>query len=202
MKSLRLFTLALICLVMAGTAVAQEVKPGTIGVRAGIGTDISGGIAYGIQLGYTMNQLPNGLEMGLALFGGKFEEDSNNGFNDYHEETTVFVIGAMVNYLFRWGIEMKGPYFLAGVGVGAVSVEWTESSPTDTSLGPPLPGGGSSQSEEGTTGGLILNFGIGGRFNEKFDLRFQVPTMFIGGGDERDGAVVPMFMLTAGLQFG
>jgi len=86
--------------------------------------------------------------------------------------------------------------FVVGMGVGAVSVEWEERSDTDTSLGTPLPGGGSMQSEEGTVGGLIINFGLGHRFNEVFDLRFQIPTFFIGGGEYRDGAVIPTFTIT------
>jgi hypothetical protein len=34
----------------------------------------------------------------LGAFGGKFEEDTNNGFNDYHEETDLIVIAALANY--------------------------------------------------------------------------------------------------------
>ena len=74
-------------------------------------------------------------------------------------------------------------------------------SDTDETLGTLRPGGGSSQSEEGTVGGVILNFGLGYRFNEQFDLRAQVPTFFISAGDQRDGAVVPTFMATAGISF-
>jgi hypothetical protein len=57
------------------------------------------------------------------------------------------------------------------------------------------------QSEEGSTAGVILNFGIGYRFTQLFDLRAQVPTFFISGGDERDGKVVPTITITAGLNF-
>ena len=202
MKQLLATVLMLVCvsLIVTGTANAQE-KPGMVGVRAGIGTDIQGGIAYGLQLNYTLFQQANALEIGLAVFGGSFEEESNNGFNDYFEETNILVIGALVNYLFRYDMELDGPYLLAGVGVGAISVEWEESSPTDGSLGTPLPGGGSMMSEEGTTAGFIINLGLGHRFTETFDLRVQVPTFIISGGDERDGKVVPMITLTAGLSF-
>jgi len=212
MKRILLVTalVATLGVAMTGAAFAQDadksetsetVKPGSVGIRAGIGTDIQGGIAYGLQLNYTLFTLPNAIEMGLAIYGGHFEEDSNNGFNDYHEETDILVIAAMVNYLFRYSMEQSSVYFLAGGGVGAVSVEWTESSDTDTSLGPPLPGGGSSQSEEGTVAGLLLNFGLGYRFTENFDLRAQVPVLFVSGGDERDGVVVPLFTITAGVNF-
>ena len=193
--------LILACLVVAVGNNAYAEKAGSVGVRFGIGTDINGGIAYGGQLNYTLYQNLNAVEMGLAVFGGKFEEDSNNGFNNYHEETSIFVIGAIVNYLFRYSLDVSGPYLLAGIGVGTISVEWEESSDTDSSLGTPLPGGGSMQSEEGSVAGLILNFGIGHRFNKTFDLRAQVPTFFISETENRDGKVVPMITITAGLSF-
>jgi hypothetical protein len=191
--------LACFSLLCTGTAYAE--KTGSIGIRGGIGTDITGGIAYGGQLNYTYFQALNAIEMGIAVFGGHFEEDSNNGYNDYHEETDILVVAAMVNYLFRWSLEASGPYFLAGIGAGSFSVEWQEQSPTDTSLGTLLPGGGSMQSEEGTVGGFIINFGVGHRFNQLFDLRVQAPVFFVSSYGDRDGAVVPTFTLTAGLSF-
>jgi hypothetical protein len=209
MKRIKLVTalVALAALMLAGAADAQDdannqkEKPGSVGVRFGVGTDITGGIAVGGQVNYTLFQLQNAIEMGLAVFGGKFEEESDNGFNTYNETTDILVIGAMVNYLFRYSRESSAVYFVGGAGAGAISVEWEETSDTDVSLGTPLPNGGSMQSEDGTVGGLILNFGLGYRFSEKFDLRGQVPVFFISGGDERDGQVVPLFSITAGLNF-
>lgn len=200
-KLLTAGVLVVVCIGMAIGAAAQDQTPGMIGVRAGIGTDISGGIAYGAQLDYKLLQDANAIELGLAVFGGKFEETSDNGFNEYTEETTIFVFGALVNYLVRYSLDSGGVYLLGGAGFGAISVEWEERSDTDTSLGTPLPGGGSKQSEEGTTGGLILNLGLGYRFSEQFDLRAQAPTFFISAGDERDGMVVPTVTITAGLSF-
>lgn len=203
-----LFTMGLIagCLavLVAGPLQAQEAaeaeKPGVFGIRLGIGTDIQGGIAYGGQVNYTLFKANNAFELGLGVFGGKFEETSDNGFNIYEEETTIFVIGAIGNYLFNWSMEKSGPYFVAGLGVGAVSVEWEERSPTDTSLGTPLPGGGSMQSEEGSGAGIIINFGIGHRFSENFDLRAQIPTFFFDAPGDASG-VVPTITVTAGFNF-
>jgi len=158
-------------------------------------------VAYGGQLDYTLFRGLNSLEVALAGFGGTFEEDSNNGFNDYHEETDLVVIGAMANYLFRHGLEASGPYFVLGAGVGAISVSWREESPTDTSLGSPLPGGGSFQEEDGTVGGLILNPGIGHRFSERFDVRAQVPTFFVAEGESRAAQTIPTFTITLGIGF-
>ncbi len=201
-SSSSLIILTLTALLIAADSVCAQESPGVAGARIGAGTDITGGVAYGAQLDYTLFQNPNAFELGFALFGGTFEEDSDNGFNEYHEETTVVVFAAIANYLFRYSPESEGPYFVAGAGVGAVSVEWEESSATDTSLGTALPGGGSKQSEDGTTSGLILNFGIGTRLNDSFDLRLQVPTFFISAGDQRDSAVVPTVTATLGIKFG
>ena len=155
----------------------------------------------GGQIDYTLLQGPNSFELGLVGFGNKFTEDSNNGFNDYQEETDVLVIAGIANYLFRHSMANGGPYFVAGAGVGAFAVEWREESPTDTSLGSPLAGGGSFQEEEGTTAGLILNFGIGHRFNEQFDIRAQAPTFFISSGDQRGDQVIPTLTVTLGIGF-
>lgn len=193
--------LLLISLEVALVSTAFAQSPGRTGARFGVGTDISGGIAYGGQIDYTLFQGDNSLEFGLAFFGGSFEEDSSNGVNDYHEETDILVFGGMANYLPRHGVDSGGPYFVVGLGVGAFSVNWREESPTDTSLGSALAGGGSFQEEDGTTAGLIVNLGMGHRFTEKFDLRVQVPTFFISSGDSRESQVVPTFTLTAGIAF-
>ncbi len=78
---------------LVNTAYAQS--QGRAGIRFGAGTDISGGVAYGGQIDYTIFQGANSFELGLAFFGGSFSEDSNNGFNDYHEETDVLVIAGI-----------------------------------------------------------------------------------------------------------
>jgi hypothetical protein len=186
-------------LVSAAPTLAQA--PGNAGLRFGIGTDIEGGIAFGGTVDYTLPRQSNAFELGLTLFYGSFEEESNNGFNDYFETTDIFAVAAIANYLFRHSMDVPGPYFVVGAGVGAFSVSWREESPTDLSLGPPLPGGGTYQEEDGVSGGAIINFGIGHRFTEKVDLRAQVPTFFIGGGEEREGGVIPTFTLTLGIAF-
>lgn len=201
MKSLPQILIVLICVALAVPGAAYAGKAGLVGVRAGVGTDIEGGIAYGAQVNYTLFQKTNAIELGLAVFGGSFDEESTEGGNTYFEETNIFVVGAIVNYLFRYDMALDGPYILAGVGVGSISVEWEERSDTDTSLGPPLPGGGSMQSEDASAAGMILNVGLGYRFTEMFDLRVQVPTFFISETDARDGKVVPTLTLTAGLSF-
>ncbi len=198
MRRVSRFALLLACLGLAlsNTAYAQ----GRTGLRIGAGADISGGVAFGGQIDYTLPRGSNSFELGLAGFGGKFEEDLSSGIHNYHEETEILVVAAIANYLFRHDLEGGGPYFVAGIGVGGFSVSWREESPTDPSLGSPF-GGGSFQEEDGTAAGMILNFGIGHRFNEQFDLRLQAPTFFISGGEERSDQVIPTFTVTLGIGF-
>ncbi|HEY5691775.1 MAG TPA: hypothetical protein VIS49_09980 [Cyclobacteriaceae bacterium] len=174
-------------------AYGQTSQTGTFGIRAGIGTDISLGISYGAGFNYCLQE---NMELGLVLFGGKFSETSNNGFNYYEETTNIFAIAAQANWLFNHRPDETKPFFIAGTGLASISYDWEERSATDTSLGTPLPGGGSMQSEEGSTGGIIFNIGAGMTFASPFDLRFEVPIM-VPFGVENVG-VVPLFMLTAG----
>jgi hypothetical protein len=146
-------------------AYGQVDQIGTFGIRAGIGTDISLGISYGAGFNY---RLKENMELGLVLFGGKFSETSNNGFNDYDETTNIFAIATQANWLVNHSPDETKPFFIAGTGIAFISYEWEEKSATDTSLGTPLPSGGSMQSEEG---------GAGMTFNGPFDLRFEVPIM-------------------------
>jgi hypothetical protein len=183
------------CLLLSTSVAYSQSQVGSFGVRAGIGTDISLGIAYGGNFNYRMME---NFELGLNLFGGKFSETSDNGFNIYEETTSVFVLGAMGTWLYKYRPEEKKPYFLTSAGLGFVSYDWEERSDTDSSLGTLLPGGGSMQSESGSTGGLLLGLGIGYTFGSPFDLRFDVPILVPFA--EAVG-VVPLFMLTAGYRF-
>ena len=171
------------------------------GLRVGIGTDITGGIAYGGELNYTRALGINAMELSLAVFGGCFDETSEEGNNLYEETTDILVVAALANYLISYSMDKPGPYFVVGAGVGAFSVDWEERSATDTSLGPLLPGGGSMQSDDGTSAGVILNFGIGHRFSEQLDVRGQIPTFFISSAPGEATAVAPTFELTLGYRF-
>ena len=200
MKRFARLGVVLVCIAaaFAGTADAQ-IADG-IGIRAGVGTDITGGVVFGAELNYTRGLGLNAVELGVAFFGGSFEEDSEEGNFTYFEETDIVVVAALVNYLFSYSLDKPGPYFVAGAGVGAISVDWEEFSPNDSSIGPPV-SGGFLDSDDGTAGGLILNFGIGHRFSPQFDLRAQVPTFFILGAPGDATTVAPAVTVTAGLRF-
>ena len=52
------------------------------GLRAGLGTDISGGVAYGVALTYVKMLGLNGLELQFGAYGGTFKETTEE-FHTY-----------------------------------------------------------------------------------------------------------------------
>jgi hypothetical protein len=171
------------------------------GLRAGIGTDVTGGIAYGVTVSYTRVLPVHAWEFGLSFYGGSFEEDTDEDINSYHEETDIGVFAVMANYLFNYSKGAKTTYMMLGAGAGAFSVDWTESSETDTSLGTPFGANGSSQSEDGSSGGMIFNLGVGRRLTEEFDMRIEAPIFMIFSAPGEATAVAPTLTLTAGYRF-
>lgn len=198
MVKLSKFIILAMVLVYVGTGISAN--PGSFGIRAGIGTDISGGIAYGGGINYLFETSSNPVEVGLVVYGGSFEETTEE-FHTYTEKTDILVIGVMANYLFNYQKDKQGLFFLLGGGIGAVSVEWEESSPTDESLGPPLAGGGSKQTDEGSSAGFVLDLGIGYKFNGPVDMRFEIPIIIITGAPEKASSIAPTFTLSLGVRF-
>jgi len=187
----------LLTALLGGSALAQD----GAGLRAGLGTDISGGIAYGMTLTYSRLLPVNAWEFGFSIYGGSFEEDSDNGFNDYHEETDVRVFAVMANHMWGYAKGAKTTYMMVGGGAGVFSVDWLEQSPNDTSLGTPFGANGSQQSEEGSSAGTLLNLGVGHRFTNQFDMRLETPVFFIFSAPGEATAVAPTITLTAGYRF-
>jgi hypothetical protein len=191
---------ASIALLAFGAVVAHAEGSG-FGIRAGIGTDISGGIAYGGGINYLMSQDDRGAwELGLVAYGGSFEETTTEYFT-YVETTDVFAIGVVVNRLLKYTPGERGVFVALGLGAGAISVSWEETSDGDITLGTPLPGGGSSQSADGTSGGMIVNLGVGYSFSGPLDLRLEAPIIYNFDAPGNSSSVIPTLTLTAGLRF-
>ena len=167
-------------------------------VRVGAGSDISFvGTAFGLGVRFAFP----GFEAGPDLYMASTEETSSNGFNNYTEKTDVLVIGVRADKLYGYDANTPSMYFVAGAGVAAVSVDWTESSPTDTSLGTPLPGGGSTQNASGTSAGLLLNLGVGYNIGTDMDVRAEIPTIMVLGDYGGAASVIPLFNLSLGYHF-
>lgn len=198
----RLISFLIVGIVSVGICSVSQAavsNPGRIGLRGGLGTDISGGLAYGAAANYQLGVEGNVVEMGVSFYGGSYKEDKDTGFHTYKETTDLFVFGVLANYLINYSIENPGLFFVAGAGLAAINVSWTEESETDSSLGTLLPGGGSKQSIEETVAGSILNVGIGTNFENGLDVRFEVPTILLFGAPGNAATVVPTFTLTAGI---
>jgi hypothetical protein len=185
-------------LVVSTSASAFETE--RIGIRGGIGTDVNLGIAYG----FGANVLLAGnspVELGALVFISHSREETETEFHEYIESTDILVIGVTGNYLIGYMPAKSSTFFVAGGGVGIISVNWEEKSYTDESLGEHLDGGGSKMSNEGTAAGLILNLGVGKSFTPTFDVRFEIPIIIITSAPGKSSSFVPTFTLTAGFGF-
>lgn len=189
----------MVTILIAATSQSYAQSAQNKGLRFGLGTDVGGGLAYGAELNILQEKQDHAIEFGIILFGGKFEEDSEEGIHIYHEESKLLVLAVMSNYLMQYA-PVKSAYFVFGFGAGIFSGNYRESSLTDTSLGPALSGGGSFSDEDFTVAGTIINIGAGYRFTDKTDLRFQVPTFLILGGPDRAPSTIPTFTLTMGIR--
>jgi hypothetical protein len=181
-------------------AVSGQDSP-SIGIRAGVGTDINLGLAYGVGVNYLIDLQQNSLELGVVFYGGSFEESTDEGIHTYDETTDVIVFGAEANYLFGYSPGESGIFFLAGTGLAYINAEWEEKSDTDESLGTPLPGGGSMQSAEGSTGGWLFNLGVGGSFKGGLDIRAEIPMVVTFDAPGGSSSVIPLFTITLGYRF-
>ncbi|OGU56048.1 MAG: hypothetical protein A2V66_14910 [Ignavibacteria bacterium RBG_13_36_8] len=172
-----------------------------IGIRGGVGTDINLGIAYGLNGNILIDFPQNPLELGVIFFGGSFKESTDEGMHTYDEKTNVIVIGLLANYLIGYTPREPGLFFVTGLGLASINVEWEEKSTTDMSLGTPLPGGGTMQSDDGTAGGMVFNLGIGGSFSSGLDIRVELPVIVTFAPPGGASSVVPTLIATLGYRF-
>lgn len=167
-----------------------------VGVRGGLGTDVSLGIALGGSLNYLFIQ---NLEVGLVVFGGTYKETSTSYGHTYNETTRLLVIGVLANYLHFYEPEKIGVYLVTGFGLASISGNWQESSKTDTSLGTAMPGGGSTHNIDFGVGGPVANLGLGINFGKGLDIRLEVPIIY--GSISGTTMVIPTFIATLGYRF-
>jgi len=198
-KSLWYPVAIVVMFLIAGTASGQTTPK--IGIRGGIGTDINLDLAYGLGGNFLIDLPKNSLELGVLFFGGSFEEKTDEGIHTYEEKTDLIVFGLVANYLIGYTPRQPGFFFVTGIGLASVNVEWEERSTTDVSLGTPLPGGGSMQSEDGTAGGTIFNLGIGRSFSGGLDIRAELPIIVLFSPPGEASSVLPTLIATLGYRF-
>ena len=141
------------------------------------------------------------LELGVLVFYSHSVEKSSTVFHDYTETTYITVFGIMANYLMGYKLNTAGMFVLGGFGLGIINLNWEEESPTDGSLGEPLPGGGSKQTVGGNAAGSVFNLGGGIAFDNGLDIRLEIPVILVFGAPEEASSIVPTFTITAGFRF-
>lgn len=171
-----------------------------IGIRGGVGTDISLGLAYGAGVNMLLGQEGKYYEVGIVFFGGTFKETTDEGIHTYKETTDLIVFGLMGNVMINYTPNRDGVFYIVGAGLASINVSWEERSDTDVSLGTPLPGGGSMQSEDGTAGGTVLNLGMGKSFASGMDMRLEIPVIVTFAPPGGASSVVPTLILTIGFR--
>jgi len=188
----------LMAVVILGLA-AQSAVSAKMGLRGGLGTDISGGLALGVNGSYHIDMGFYTTELGVSLYHANNAYDSTSGAHTYTETTGLTILGGLVNLLVNY--RPNNPFFVAGSGLGMINLTWKETSATDTSLGTLLPGGGSEQSTDALVAGSVLNLGFGYLFDNGLDLRFEAPIILVFSAPGNAAAVVPTFTLTGGMAF-
>jgi len=175
---------------------------GGFGIRGGVGTNIEGGLAFGGSLNYLIptNSYWNPYEISLLVFAGSSEETTVET-NTYVENTDILVIGLLANYLIHYNHHSQTFFLLLGAGIGFIDVQWEESSEGDISLGTPLPGGGSKQSEEGSAIAFLFDIGLGYKFSDNVDFRFEIPVFYSTDSPGSASSVALTFVLTLGTRF-
>ncbi len=195
-----ILTLLAITIGTATSARLHAIEPGEgVGVRGGIGTDITfGGVAFGVGVNHL---IAPATEIGLNIYYGQFEETYDEAVNTYVETTEIIAFLALANYLWNYDRDENSVFFIGGFGLGYLGVYWEERSDTDSSLGTPLPNGGSKQEVEGAVGGSIVNFGVGYNLSSGFDVRFEIPILLPFGDTGDAPGVIPLFSISGGYRF-
>ena len=185
-------------MLMLGLCTSVWASDSDMVLRVSGGTDISLGIGYGAGLRFVKRSGADAMEFGPDFFYAHSEETTND-FHQYTDKTTLTIFAARVNWLKDYAPRSRNLYWIYGVGAAAINVVWEETSPTDSSLGTPLAGGGSKMSDEGTAFGMIFNLGVGKPLSDNMDFRFEMPVIYIPGTIGKAATFVPT--LTAGLGF-
>jgi len=107
----------------------------------------------------------------------------------------------MANYLIGYQLDQPRTFFIVGIGLASVNVEWEERSPDDISLGTPLPGGGSMHSADGSAAGTVFNLGVGQLFKSGFDVRLELPVILAFSAPGEAATVIPTLIVSAGIRF-
>ena len=212
---------AVLGLALPSTAQSQVSRQ--LEFRGGSGISSTGELSFAGQIGLNENEGRNSFELALVGYGtssGKTSVvETDIGIRNSTESTTaqtdVIGGGIAANLLLRHGLEVPGPYFVVGAGVGLFMVDWARTSSTDGTVdssqfrtasgdlprfwrsGKPPDWSRKPQNEvSGTSAGSMFNLGIGQRFGRSLDLRIQAPSLLIVGNGPREVSFITMLVTT------
>jgi len=177
---------------------ADEREFSGFGVHFGVGTDVQLGLGFGGGVSYVF--FPEGGSTGFEFGPDLFFHSSVEEYDDYNwhykDTTSLQVFGVRANALFGYTPGGSGIYWVAGTGFAAVAVDW-ESVSTYT----PDPRSRVLDGAHGTAGGWILNLGVGSTLGAGWDVRMELPVLFLFSNYGKAAAIAPTLTLVAGLRF-
>ena len=121
---------------------AQSQVSRQLELRGGSGISTTGKLSFTAQIGLNENEGRNSVELALVGYGTSYSKttssDTNIGIRSTTEYTTARtdIIGGTIaaNLLLRHGMEVSGPYFVVGAGVGLFMVDWARTNWTDSTV--------------------------------------------------------------------
>lgn len=171
---------------------AARASAGQLGLRGGVGTDPSLGLAQSLGASWLVAPgVTNPIEVGVDLFWAHSRTSSFENDNEYIEQTWLTLLAVRADILFGYSPEQPGLYQVAGVGIAAGSVEWEETSEDDPT---------GDAYFEGTASATVLDLGLGFVLGGGFDLRVSAPILLFLGDTGGAAAVVPTLTATATLR--
>ena len=205
---------AVLGLALPSTAQSQVSRQ--LEFRGGSGISTTGKLSFAGQIGLNENEGSNSVELALVGYGTSSSKTTFSEIDDpVTSQTDVIGGGIAANLLLNHGLEVTGPYFVVGAGVGLFMVDWARTSSTDSTVdssqfrtasgdlprfwrsGKPPDWSRKSQNEvSGTSAGSMFNLGIGQRFGRSLDLRIQAPSLLIVGDGPREVSFITMLVTT------
>lgn len=187
-------------LLLVSSPAAGQVPLRSWGIRGTFGGTIQGDIYFGGQVNFRVDRFVALIEIG-ALGQKSSLQEVRNELHSYVEYTELATLGLMASFLFGYDDLEPGPFAAAGIGVGAIRLNWRESSSTDTSLGERLQNGGSQSTAEGTSAGLVFEGGVGYAMGGGVDARLTVPVIWSPDPPGGARSTFPAVAMSLGLRF-
>jgi len=165
------------------------------GIRGGIGTDITGGLGFGVGAFYIPSS--SNWDLGLDIYYANISETETGTDVKRNDNTKLLVFAFRSNYLINYNPKKSGVYFLAGAGFVLSSVSWKETITYDPIRYPNI--GPEHWSDDALSFGNVLNLGVGLKLGGGLETRLETPLLIFygtpGHGSQNAGTIAPTFTL-------